>query len=213
MTHHSESKLRESIAMHGQSLHARGMVPGSSGNISVFLEDGLLVTPTNSCMGRLDPGRISKLDWDGNHISGDKPSKEAFLHLLMYGRRPDARACVHLHSTHAVAVSCCAGLNKGNVIPPLTPYYVMKIGRLPLVPYFMPGDEALARAVEKVAGSRHAMLLANHGPVVAGKSIDQAVYAMEELEESARLYLMLRNEKTAALSEQQIEALEARFPN
>ncbi|HKJ17956.1 MAG TPA: 3-oxo-tetronate 4-phosphate decarboxylase [Xanthomonadales bacterium] len=210
---HAETKLRDQIAMHGQSLHERGLVPGSSGNISAFLEDGVLVTPTNSCLGRLDPARIAKLDWNGNHVDGDKPSKEGFLHLLMYGKRPDARACVHLHSTHAVAVSCCEGLDTENVIPPLTPYYVMKIGRLPLIPYFMPGDEALAREVEKVAGDRHAMLLANHGPVVAGKSIDQAVYAMEELEESARLFLMLRNEKTARLSQQQISELEARFPS
>ena len=213
MTAESETRVRERIAMHGESLHARGFVPGSSGNISAFLEDGLLVTPTNSCLGRLDPARISKLDWQGRHLSGDKPSKEAFLHLLMYGKRREARACVHLHCTNAVAVSCCDGLDAENVIPPLTPYYVMKIGKLPLIPYFMPGDEALARAVEKVAGDRHAMLLANHGPVVAGRSVDQAVYAMEELEESARLYLMLRNEKTMPLNADQIAQLESRFPS
>ncbi len=141
MMNRHETRLREQIALHGESLHARGLVPGSSGNISAFLEDGLLVTPTNSCLGRLDPARISKLDWKGNHIDGDQPSKEGFLHLLMYGKRPGTRACVHLHSTHAVAVSCCDGLDKENAIPPLTPYYVMKIGRLPLIPYFMPGDE------------------------------------------------------------------------
>lgn len=213
MSVHDENKLRDQIALHGESLHARGLVPGSSGNISAILDDGILVTPTNSCLGRLDPARITRLDRDGVYMSGDKPSKEAFLHALMYGQRPTARAVVHLHSTHAVAVSCCEGLDRKNAIPPLTPYYVMKIGRLPLLPYFMPGDEALARAVEEIAATRHAVLLANHGPVVAGTSVDHAVYAMEELEESARLFLMLRNERTAALSRQQIEDLERRFPN
>lgn len=213
MSVHDENKLRDQIALHGESLHARGLVPGSSGNISVFLDDGMLVTPTNSCLGRLDPERIARLDWEGNILSGDPPSKEAFLHALMYGQRPTARAVVHLHSTHAVAVSCCEGLDSQNAIPPLTPYYVMKIGRLPLLPYFRPGDEALARAVEEIAAKRHAVLLANHGPVVAGTSLDHAVYAMEELEESARLFLMLRNERTKALSQQQIEELERAFPN
>ena len=208
-----ENQLRDQLAMHGQSLHARGLVPGSSGNLSAYLEDGMLVTPTNSCLGRLDPARIAKLDWQGNHLSGDKPSKEAFLHALMYGQRPTARAVVHLHSSHAVAVSCCEGLDKDNAIPPLTPYYVMKIGQLPLLPYFMPGDEALAHAVEAIAATRHAVLLANHGPVVAGTSLDHAVYAMEELEESARLFLMLRNERTAVLNAQQIENLRRKYPN
>ena len=213
MNAHEENQLRDQIALHGESLHSRGLVPGSSGNISAFLDDGMLVTPTNSCLGRLDPERITKLDRKGKCLSGDPPSKEAFLHALMYGQRPTARAVVHLHSTHAVAVSCCEGLNPDNAIPPLTPYYVMKVGKLPLLPYYMPGDAALARAVEKIAATRHAVLLANHGPVVAGTSVDHAVYAMEELEESARLYLMLRNERTAALSAQQIEDLERKFPN
>jgi ribulose-5-phosphate 4-epimerase/fuculose-1-phosphate aldolase len=164
-------------------------------------------------MGRLDPARISRLDAQGHHLSGDKPSKEAFLHHLMYQQRSTAGAVVHLHSTHAVAVSCCSGLDTDNVIPPMTPYYVMKIGRLPLLPYYMPGDEALAQAVADMAKTNHAMLLANHGPVVAGKDLNTAVYAMEELEESAKLFLMLRHERLALLTEQQVSALEQRFPN
>jgi ribulose-5-phosphate 4-epimerase/fuculose-1-phosphate aldolase len=213
MSKHAENLLRDQMAMHGESLHSRGLVPGSSGNISVFLDDGLLVTPTNSCLGRLDPAKIAKVDWQGKHISGDKPSKEAFLHSLMYGQRPTAKAVVHLHSTHAVAVSCCEGLDPCNAIPALTPYYVMKISQLPLLPYFMPGDEALAEAVRDIASTHHAVLLANHGPVVAGKSLDQAVYAIEELEESARLFLLLRHERTLALSQKQIEDLESKYPN
>ena len=199
--------------MHGESLHRRGFVPGSSGNISVRLDDGILVTPTNSCLGRLDPARIAKVDFDGTHVAGDPPSKEGFLHLLMYRERQSATAVVHLHCTHAVAVSCCAGLDPANAIPPLTPYYVMKVGRLPLLPYFPPGDEELAHAVAAVAGTNHAVLLANHGPVVAGTALDDAVYAIEELEESARLFLMLHGHETRPLSGAQIADLESRFPS
>jgi ribulose-5-phosphate 4-epimerase/fuculose-1-phosphate aldolase len=213
MSQTRESQLREQMVMHGQSLHQRGLVPGSSGNISVRFEGGILVTPTNSCMGRLDPARISLLDHKGQHVSGDKPSKEAFLHLLMYQKRSTAHSVVHLHSTHAVAVSCCSGLDPCNAIPAITPYYVMKIGQLPLLPYFMPGDENLAKAVAEVAETRHAVLLANHGPVVAGKDLDNAVYAIEELEESAKLFLLLRNTAVNELSAGQIAALNEKFPN
>lgn len=207
------SHLREQMVLHGQSLHQRGLVPGSSGNISLRFEGGILVTPTNSCLGRLDPACITLLDHSGQHVSGEPASKEAFLHLAMYQKRSTAQAVVHLHSTHAVAVSCCSGLDPQNAIPALTPYYVMKIGRLPLLPYFMPGDRNLADAVAQVAEKRHAVLLANHGPVVAGKTLDHAVYAIEELEESARLFLLLRNTSVNALSAEQIAALEEKFPD
>ncbi|MDZ4729568.1 MAG: 3-oxo-tetronate 4-phosphate decarboxylase [Xanthomonadales bacterium] len=212
MSHVTESRLREQMALHGQSLHQRGLVPGSSGNISLRFKGGILVTPTNSCLGRLDPARIALLDHNGKHLSGEPASKEAFLHLLMYQKRSTAKAVVHLHSTHAVAVSCCSGLDPHNAIPAMTPYYVMKIGLLPLVPYFMPGDQALAKAVAEVAATRHAVLLANHGPVVAGKDLDNAVYAIEELEESAKLFLLLRNTAVNALSVEQIAALNESFP-
>ena len=199
--------------MHGESLHQRGFVPGSSGNISVRVADGILVSPTNSCLGRLDPANIAKLDLNGAHISGELPSKEAFLHTLFYGRRETAQAVVHLHCTHAVAMSCRSDLDEANPIPPLTPYFVMKIGRLKLLPYFPPGDEALAHAVEAVADKHHAILLANHGPVVAGTSVESAVYAIEELEEAAKLHLMLDGCDTRGLSAEQIKDLEERFPN
>ena len=208
-----ESKLREEICALARSLHARGYGCGASGNISVRLEDGLIVTPTNASMGRLDPARLAKLDRDGRHLSGDKPSKEAFLHLAMYEERPEARAVVHLHATHSVAVSCLSEVDPADVLPPITAYYVMRVGRLPLVPYFAPGDRALAEAVRGVARENHAMLLANHGPVVAGKALDAAVYAAEELEETAKLYLLLRGEKTRWLTEAQVADLRARFPN
>ena len=209
----SEAALREQIALFGESLFNRGYGCGSSGNISVRLDDGLLVTPTNSCMGRLDPARISKLDAGGQHLEGDKPSKEAFLHLAVYQERPEAQAVVHLHATHSVAVSCIEGLDPKDVLPPITAYYVMRVGKLPLVPYYRPGDKALADAVREIARSHHAMLLANHGPVVAGKALDAAVYSAEELEETAKLFLLLRNERVRLLTEEQLADLAEAFPS
>ena len=209
----NERELRERIAIQGKSIYDRGLTAGSSGNISVRVPDGMLITPTNSCMGRLDPDRISKLNRSGELIAGDKPSKEAFLHHSMYQSRPDEQAIVHLHSTHSVAVSCLAGLDESDVLPPITAYYVMRVGSLPLVPYFAPGDEKLAAAVEKAAKLSRAVLLSNHGPVVSGKSLDAAVNSTEELEETAKLYLLLRNESTRYLNDQQVQQLRERFPD
>ncbi len=209
----SETTQRDNIVRLAKSMYERGLTFGSSGNISVRLEDGWLMTPTGSTMGTLDPERISKLDDNGDHISGDKPTKESFLHRVMYEQRPATGAVVHLHSTHSVAVSCLADVDPKNVLPPITAYYVMKIGTLPLVPYFPPGDLDLAKAVREMASDHHAVLLANHGPVVAGKSLEDAVYATEELEETAKLFLMLKDMKTRYLTDVQIADLKARFPN
>jgi ribulose-5-phosphate 4-epimerase/fuculose-1-phosphate aldolase len=208
----SERELREQIAMHGRSIYDRGYTCGSSGNISVRLPDGILVTPTNCCLGRLDPERISKVSWDGDVLEGDKPSKEIFLHLAMYRSRPDEQAIVHLHSTYSVAVSCLADVDPEDVLPPITAYYIMRVGQLPLVPYFAPGDMELAEHVEQLARRTRSMLLSNHGPVVAAGSLDGAVYATEELEETARLYLMLRDKPTRFLSPEQVGELRERFP-
>ncbi len=207
----SERELRERIAQHGRSLFERGLTPGSSGNISLRLPDGLLITPTNSCLGRLEPDDISKLDTLGNLLSGKPPSKEAFLHLAYYRSRPQDSAVVHLHSTCAVAVSCLADLDPGNVLPPLTAYFVMRVGQLSLVPYFAPGDVQLAEAVERVAKSSRGVLLANHGPVVGGSDLENAVYAVEELEETAKLFLMLRGLPTRLLNSEQRDELLARY--
>jgi ribulose-5-phosphate 4-epimerase/fuculose-1-phosphate aldolase len=209
----TESRQREDITAFGALLTALGMAHGATGNISVRLDDGLLVTPTNSRLGRLDPAKISKLDRDRRHVGGDPPSKEAFLHHCVYETRPDAHAIVHLHATHSVAVSCLAGLDEDDVLPPLTAYYVMRVGRLPLVPYFPPGDTRLAAAVRQVAGANAAVLLANHGPVVAGKSLDAAVGAIEELEATARLYLLLHGRSTRPLSREQVQELRALYPS
>ncbi len=208
-----ERDLREKIVEHGRSLYDRGLTPGSSGNMSVRLPDGLLITPTNSCLGRLDPESISKLDSLGNLVSGKPPSKEAFLHLAYYRSRPTESAVVHLHSTWSVAVSCLADIDPNNVLPPITAYFVMRAGRLPLVPYFAPGDEALAEAVEVASKGARGVLLANHGPVVGGKDLDTAVYAVEEIEETAKLYMILRSLPTRFLSDEQQTELHRRFPS
>lgn len=207
----AESGLREEIAWFGRSLFDRGLTSGSGGNISARVDDGFLLTPTNSCLGRLDPARISKLDREGRHVSGDPPSKEDFLHRSVYGERPGAGAIVHLHSTHCVAVSCMDGLDPADCLPPLTPYYVMKIGRLPLIPYRRPGDPALGAAIRGAAGRHCAVLLANHGPVVSGATLEAAVSAAEELEETAKLFLLLRGLPARPLNPEQIAELKTVF--
>lgn len=208
----SDTAVRDRIARFGKTIFDRGLTAGSSGNISIRVDDGWLMTPTGSSLGDLDPARISKLDDAGKHVGGDAPTKESFLHVAMYEQRPKAGAVVHLHSVHSVAVSCMAEVNPADVLPPLTAYYVMRVGALPLVPYFAPGDMDLARAVREMASKHHAVLLANHGPVVAGTSLEDAVYATEELEETARLYLLLRGMRTRPLTSDQIADLEKRFP-
>lgn len=203
-----QTRQRDLIVRVGKSIFDRGLTPGSTGNISVRLEDGtMLMTPTGSSLGDLDPARLSLLDQDNRHLSGDKPTKEAFLHSCMYCERQGDRAVVHLHSTHAVAVSVLANVDTDDVLPALTAYYIMRVGDLPLVPYFAPGDEALALAVKERAGAHHAMLLANHGPVVSGTNLMDAQYAVEELEETARLYLLLQGHAIRPLTDTQAHAL------
>ncbi|HEX6093854.1 MAG TPA: 3-oxo-tetronate 4-phosphate decarboxylase [Dongiaceae bacterium] len=208
----TETTLRESIVRYGRSMFERGLTFGSSGNISARLEDGWLMTPTNVALDRLDPARLSRLDSNGKLLSGDAPTKESFLHIAMYRQRPASGAVVHLHSTHSVAVSCLADVNPEDVLPPVTAYYVMRVGSLPLVPFHPPGDPTLADAVAKLADKHHAVLLANHGPVVAGTSLDAAVGAIEELEETARLFLLLRQEKTRWLTPAQVADIRKRYP-
>ena len=207
MPHLNESKLREEICRLGASLFTRGLTFGSAGNISARLEDGWLMTPTNVSLGRLDPARLAKLDANGKLVSGEPPTKETFLHRAMYSERPQASAVVHLHSTYSVAVSALADVDAANVLPPITAYYVMRVGRLPLVAYYPPGDPALADAVQRLAGKHHAVLLANHGPVVAGSTLDAAANAIEELEETAKLFLLLRGSKVRLLTDEQVAAL------
>jgi ribulose-5-phosphate 4-epimerase/fuculose-1-phosphate aldolase len=207
----SEAALRDEIVKWGRSLFERGYTAGSSGNISARIDDGFIATPTNSCLGFLDPERLSKLDGQGAHLSGDKPTKELPLHFAFYTARPDAAAVVHLHSTYSTALSCLADVDPDDAVPPITPYVVMRVGRVPVVPYTRPGSAEVAPLIRAKAPDHPAVLLANHGPVVAGTSLESAIFAMEELEETAKLVLLTRGLQVRHLSPTQIAELKAVF--
>ncbi|MFU8872745.1 3-oxo-tetronate 4-phosphate decarboxylase [Micromonospora sp. SL4-19] len=201
---------RQQIVALGASLFARRLTFGRTGNISVRDDGQILLTPTGASLGALDPQHLSVIDLAGEHVAGPAPSKEAFLHAAVYHSRPSAAAVIHLHSTYSVAVSCLADLDPSDVLPPLTAYYVMRVGRLPLLPYHAPGDVGLRALAEDVARDHHAFLLANHGPVVAGADLATAADAVEELEETARLFLLLAGHRTRPLTPQQVEELTTR---
>jgi len=207
----NENDVRDSIVALGRSLYDRGLAHGSAGNISVKLPDGWLITPTESCLGRLDPARLSRVDTSGSVVSGDAPTKEILLHSVMYEERPTCEAVVHLHSVHAVALSCIDGLDSKDAFPPITAYAIMQLGAVALVPYYAPGEDALATALRRVATRHHAVLLSNHGPVVAGSSLDAAVNAIEELEETAKLLLLLQGHSPHYLTPRQVLELNRRF--
>lgn len=202
-----ETLMRERMAELAKSLFDRGFTVGSSGNISARVEDGILMTPTNSCFGFLDPARISKLNAMGRHIAGDKPSKEVFLHQAFYDTRHETGAVVHLHSTYATAVSCLVDTDPEDCIPPLTPYVVMRVGKVKLLPYVRPGDPAMGEMIRALNGAHACVLLANHGPVVAAKDLDSAVFAAEELEETAKLVMLMRGHAARHLTAGQIDEL------
>lgn len=208
----SDARLREAICRFAASLYARGLTPGASGNISARTADGgLLVTPTGSSFGALDPARLSRLDAAGKLVDGDRPTKEMPLHQAFYDTRKGAGAVVHLHSTHSVALSMLPETDPDCVLPPLTAYSVMRLGKVRLLPYFRPGDPAMGDAVRGLGGARSAVLLANHGPVVAGKDLEAAVWAMEELEETAKLTLLTRGRAPVGLTEAQIADIVEHF--
>jgi ribulose-5-phosphate 4-epimerase/fuculose-1-phosphate aldolase len=210
----TEQEMREKLVRIGALLYTRQLAHGSAGNLSVRLEGGdILVTPTNSCLGFLSADRISKLSATGEQLDGDPPSKEAFFHLAVYEQRPTARAVVHLHSTYSVATSCLCHEDTRDVLPPLTAYHVMRVGKLPLIPYFRPGDRALADAVRVAAREHSAMLLANHGPIIAGKSLEEAVYAYEELEETAKIFFLLKDRAISPLTWEAVAELNRVFPS
>ncbi len=207
-----EARAREDICRIAKSMFDRGLTCGSSGNISVRLSDGnVLVTPTGSAMGFLDPAQISLLDARMRHVSGDAPTKEVPLHSAFYETRAQTGAVVHLHSTHSVALSMMQDVDADNVIPPLTPYTIMRLGRVKLLPFFLPGDPGMGDAVRGLAGKRSAVLLANHGPVVAGKDLWAAAFATEELEETAKLALLTRGIPINALTASQVDAVVKKF--
>ncbi len=204
----NDAALRENICLLAKSMFDRGLTGGSSGNISARTGDGgLLVTPTGSCFGRLDPATLSLFDASGKHIDGHKPTKEMPLHAAFYDTRSTAGAVVHLHSCHAVALSMMEDVDPDNFLPPLTPYAIMKLGKVKLLPIFLPGDPAMGEAVRGLAGKRSAVMLANHGPVVAGKDVEAACYAIEELEDTARLAMLTRGLPRRGLSDEQVRAV------
>ena len=208
----TESQLRETICLLAKSMFDRGLTGGSTGNISARTEDGgLLVSPTGTSFGRLDPGRLSRFDANGQHIDGDAPTKEMPLHTAFYDTRSTAGAVVHLHSCHAVALSMMPDADTDNFLPPLTPYGIMKLGKVKLLPFFLPGDPAIGEAVRGLAGKRSAVMLANHGPVVAGKDIEAACNAIEELEDTARLAMLTRGLSPQMLTEAEVKAVVDQF--
>jgi ribulose-5-phosphate 4-epimerase/fuculose-1-phosphate aldolase len=207
-----ETCAREDICRIAKSMFDRGLTGGSTGNISLRLSDGtLLMTPTGSCMGFLDPAQISHLATDLTLLSGDKPTKEIPLHTAFYDTRSSAGAVVHLHSTHSVALSMLPDTNPDNMLPPMTPYSIMKLGKVKLLPFFLPGDAGMGEAVRGLAGKRAAVVLANHGPVVAGKDVWAAAHAIEELEETAKLALLTRGMQPAMLSPDQVGNIVRKF--
>ena len=207
-----EAKLREQICLLAKSIFDRGLTGGSTGNISARTDDGgLLVSPTGTSFGRLDPARLSRFDAGGKLVDGDAPTKEMPLHTAFYETRSKAGAVVHLHSCHSVALSMLPDVDPDNFLPPLTPYGIMKLGRVKLLPFFLPGDAAIGEAVRGLAGKRSAVMLANHGPVVAGKDVEAACNAVEELEDTARLALMTRGMNPRLLDEAQIRSLVTKF--
>jgi ribulose-5-phosphate 4-epimerase/fuculose-1-phosphate aldolase len=208
----TETKVRDEICRLARSLFERGLTPGSSGNISVQLDDGgYLVTPTNASLGSLDPAKLSRLGADGRLISGDAPTKEVPLHTALYQTRGGTGAVVHLHSTHSVALSMLPEIDPRAALPPLTPYYLMRCGATALLPYYRPGDPTVADAIKGLAGKYASVLLANHGPVVSGATLETAVFAIEELEETAKLYLLLRGLNPRFLTPEQVQDLAKTF--
>lgn len=208
----SDTTLREQICLLAASLYDRGLTHGSTGNISARTSDGgLLVSPTGASFGRLDPARLSRFDKNGTLIDGDKPTKEMPLHSAFYETRQSAGAVVHLHATHSVAWSMMPDANEDDFLPPLTPYAIMKLGKVKLLPFFMPGDPAMGEAVRGLAGKRTAVMLANHGPVVAGKDVEAACTAIEELEETAKLAMLMRGIDARMLTQAQVQQLVTRF--
>ncbi|MEP6267500.1 MAG: aldolase [Paracoccaceae bacterium] len=207
-----ETQLREQMCLLAKSMFDRGLTGGSTGNISARTEDGgLLVSPTGTSFGRLDPARLSRLDRNGTLIGGDPPTKEMPLHAAFYDTRSTAGAVVHLHSCHSVALSLLPDTDPDNFLPPLTPYAIMKLGKVKLLPFFRPGDPAMGTAVRGLAGKRSAVMLANHGPVVAAKDVEAACNAIEELEDTARLALLTRGMRPQMLNKAQVSDIVEHF--
>ncbi|GAB7003313.1 aldolase [Nocardioides sp. AN3] len=207
-----DDTVRAELIRLGAALYDRGLTPGRTGNLSIRIEDRIMITPTNACLGRLDPDRLAVTSIDGAHLAGDPPSKELVLHRALYRQHPTRTAVAHLHSTSAVAVSCLPDLPSEDALPPITPYFVMRVGRLSLIDYAAPGSTALEEQVSKAAEHSHALLLRNHGSLAAAPTLESAVDAVEEIEETARLYLLLKGRSASYLNEKAVADLQRRYP-
>ncbi|MGW6458437.1 3-oxo-tetronate 4-phosphate decarboxylase [Streptomyces sp. NPDC055078] len=208
-----DDALRAQVVQLGAALYDRGLTPGRTGNLSVRRDGEIMITPTNACLGRLDAERLAVTSIDGEHLAGDRPSKELVLHRALYRSHPTCTAVAHLHSTSAVAVSCLPGLRPEDALPPITPYFVMRVGRLPLIDYAAPGSDALNEHVTRASQQSRALLLRNHGSLAAALTLESAVDAVEEIEETARLYLLLEGRSTAYLEDEAVAELHRRFPS
>ncbi|GAC1417614.1 MAG: aldolase [Candidatus Velthaea sp.] len=208
----SDRAIRKDICRLGERLVKRGLVHGTTGNISVRIADGYLVTPTGRAIDRLEPGEITQLSADGARVRGLEPTKEARAHMAMYEARPSAQAIVHTHSHYCVALTLLPDVDVEDALPALTPYYVMRVGRAPIVPYYPPGDPELVAAVRRYSEGRNALLLAHHGPIVAGTSLEDAAAILEELEEAARLFLLVRTGAYRTLDAAAVATLRERYP-
>jgi 3-dehydro-4-phosphotetronate decarboxylase len=204
--------VADDIVELGASFFRRGLTFGRTGNLSAIdSDDTVVMTPTGVSLERLRIGSLSRVTRDGQHIGGPPPTKEAFLHLAIYRARPQDRAVVHTHSTHSVAVSCLRDVDSSNALPVLTAYYAMRVGELPILPYHAPGDQSLGAAAELAAADHHAMLLANHGPIAAGKDVAAAADALEEIEETAKLYLLLRGHAVSPVTDHEARRLSGMY--
>jgi ribulose-5-phosphate 4-epimerase/fuculose-1-phosphate aldolase len=212
-----ELRAREEICRVGRSLYERGYVHASAGNISVRLDDGYLITPTDACLGTLDPARLARIDADGQQTGGERASKTLALHRRIYDAAPDARCVIHTHSTQLVALTLQGVWSDDDILPPITPYFVMKVGHVPLIPYHHPGDpqvaKLVARRIEAMAARGtpiRAVMLERLGPNVWQRSPAEASAVLEELEETAKLWLLCQP-RPAPLSAAQIDELRRQF--
>lgn len=215
----TQAALRDEIVRIGRSLFERGYVHATAGNISVRLDDdqGFLISPTDACLGFLAPERLAHVAPDGTQLAGDRASKTLALHRRIYDADPDARCVIHTHSTHLVALTLAGAWSDHDILPPITPYYVMKVGHVPLIPYHRPGDPAAAaRVAERIEQSRErgvpirAAMMDRLGPNVWHESPAAAMAVLEELEETARLWLMT-HPKPPPLTEDRIDELRSHF--
>jgi ribulose-5-phosphate 4-epimerase/fuculose-1-phosphate aldolase len=206
-----EDALLENLCETADSLYQRGYAFGSTGNISVRAGERVWITPTGKPLKGLKPGQLACVGLDGTSLNENRPSKEFPFHLAVYARREDVRAVVHLHAPYSVALSCLDSFDAEDPLPPLTPYYFMRVAPLAVLPYFRPGSTGLAEAVGEAAPRHNCMLLRNHGVVCAGSTLSEAVDRTEELEQTARLHFLLRGERVRLLTVEEVEELKRTF--